>query len=321
MSPSGALALDRALAVFGALALDAAFGEPPDRLHPVAWIGAWIERGRSWALQGGRATQLARGAVVALVVPATAALIVHAIARAAAPSALASAAVGAVLLKPTFAVRALGEAALRVRDALEAGDLAAARRALGSLCSRDPRGLDGGELAAAAIESVAENTSDSVVAPLAYFAAFGLPGAAFYRAANTIDAMMGYHGELEWAGKAGARLDDLLNLVPARLTALLLVCAGAVLGEDARRGLAVWRRDGGKTESPNAGRPMAAMAGVLGLRLAKRGAYALGDDVDRPVGSTDIARAWRVARLASMGAALLAASFPGAVACLRGAGG
>jgi adenosylcobinamide-phosphate synthase len=295
-----------AIAVVAAFGLDAAFGEPPNALHPVAWMGTAIARGRAWALKGGRAAQLTRGALVAVIVPSASAAIAFAITRAVAPVPLAAIVVTALALKPMFAVRALRDAAFRVRDALDASDLVAARRALGSLCSRDAAELDERALVAATIESIAENTSDSVVAPLFFFALFGLPGAAFYRAANTIDAMMGYHGELEWAGKVGARLDDVLNLVPARVTALLLVIAGALVGEDARRGVAIWRRDAARTESPNAGRPMAAMAGLLGVRLEKHGCYALGDDA-RPLEARDIARAWRVAWLASIGATALAA--------------
>jgi len=306
--------VSRALAVLAAFGLDAAFGEPPNAVHPVAWMGVAIARGRAWALAGRRGTQLARGAAVALLVPSLSAAVAYAVVRAVQPSPVVAVVVMAITLKPLFAVRALRDAAFRVRDALEAGDLEAARRALGSLCSRDAGSLDERALVAATIESVAENTSDSVVAPLLYFALFGLPGAAFYRAANTVDAMMGYRGKLEWAGKAGARLDDALNLLPARVTALLLVAAGALSGASARRGLAIWRRDAARTESPNAGRPMAAMAGLLGVRLAKAGCYELGDD-ERTLSTSDITHAWRIAWLASAGVTIAASS---ALACLMG---
>jgi adenosylcobinamide-phosphate synthase len=297
-----------AIAVVVAFGLDAAFGEPPNAFHPVAWMGSAIARGRAWALRGSRgAGQLVRGAVVALVVPVAAAALAHAIAWRVGRVPVLATLVTALALKPLFAVRALRDAAFDVRDALEAGDLYGARVALGSLCSRDASQLGAGALVAAAVESVAENTSDSVVAPLLYFACFGLPGAAFYRAANTVDAMMGYRGKLEWAGKAGARLDDALNLVPARVTALLLCAAGAVAGAPAHRGVAMWWRDAARTESPNAGQPMAAMAGLLGVRLTKQGQYALGD-ATRPLAPADITRAWRIAWLASLGAAALTAA-------------
>jgi adenosylcobinamide-phosphate synthase len=100
----------------------------------------------------------------------------------------------------------------------------------------------------------------------------------FYRAANTLDAMVGYHGRFEYLGKVAARLDDLLNLIPARLTAALLAVGGALSGLPVARGAAVWRRDRARTESPNAGHPMAMGAGLLGVRLDKRDAYVLGAD-------------------------------------------
>ncbi len=217
-----------------------------------------------------------------------------------------------LLLKPMFAVRALREAAFGVRDALELRDVGRAREALAGLCSRDARGLDAPDLAAAAIESVAENTSDSVVAPLFYFVCFGLPGAVFYRAVNTLDAMIGYHGRYEYVGKVAARADDLMNLVPARLTALLLLASGAITGADVRQGMQALLRDGGKTESPNAGRPIAAMAGLLGLRLVKAGHYALGD-ARRICDASQITAAWRIASVASVGAVVLAALAAGAL--------
>jgi adenosylcobinamide-phosphate synthase len=209
-----------------------------------------------------------------------------------------------LLLKSSFAVRALRDAAYSVRDALEAGDLARARASLSSLCSRNPDGLDAAEVAAAAVESVAENASDSIVAPLFYWACFGVPGAVFYRAVNTLDAMIGYHGRLEYAGKAAARLDDLLNFVPSRLTAALFLASGLVLRADVGQGLWTWRRDAGLTESPNAGHPMAAMAGLLGVRLEKKGHYALGD-ARRPIVPAHITRAGEIVSFASLAAAAL----------------
>ncbi len=218
-----------------------------------------------------------------------------------------------LLLKPMFAVRALRDAAFAVRDALDRGDLAAARRALGSLCSRKADDLTEEELVMATIESVAENASDSFVAPLFFFACAGVPGAVFYRVVNTLDAMVGYRGKLEYAGKASARLDDLLNLVPARMTALLLLLAGAVTGRDARAGVRILRRDVKRTESPNAGWPMATMAGLLGVKLVKVDHYALGD-ATHPARTAQITAAWRVTSLASAFACGLCAL---ALECVR----
>jgi adenosylcobinamide-phosphate synthase len=177
---------------------------------------------------------------------------------------------------------------------LAAGDLDAARAAVGlHLVSRPTATLAPEEVASAGVESVAENLTDTFVAPVCLYLVFGLPGAAAYRAVNTADAMIGYReGAFEWFGKVAARLDDALNFVPARAAALGLVGGAVLAREDARGAWRVLRRDGALTASPNAGRTMAAMAGALGLTLAKRGAYRLGDG--RPPGASDVARAVRV---------------------------
>ena len=295
-----------AIALAAAYALNLSFGELPNAVHPVAWMGRGIAFGRAFALQGGSLAQLARGALVALAIPAAWAVVAWAASRSVDRLGVAGVVGAALLVKPTFAVRALGQAALRVRDALDSGDIQAARRGLSSLCSREAAALGGDALIAATVESVAENASDSIVAPLFFYALFGLPGAVFYRCVNTMDAMMGYRGRLEYAGKASARLDDLLNLLPARITAALLLVAGGLMALDVRAGLRILWRDGARTESPNAGRPMAAMAGLLGVRLAKEGHYALGD-ARRPLATTDITLAWRVVSIASLAALALAA--------------
>jgi adenosylcobinamide-phosphate synthase len=192
------------------------------------------------------------------------------------------------LLKCCLAWRALDDEAAQVEAALASGDLAAARLALRSLVSRETAALDTGQVAAAAIESVAENLGDSLVGPALAFAFAGLGGAFAYRWLNTADAMIGYRGRYEWAGKPAARLDDVANLLPARLAAALLLAAGG----DRGAGLAVLRRDRGATASPNAGWPMAAMAGLLGRALEKPGHYRLNAAAPPPeVGDIAAARA------------------------------
>lgn len=312
VAPSMLPALHAASVLALALAIDFTLGEWPARLHPVVWMGGvitWLER----RAPSGRWAALTYGAVMALLVPGLFAAGAHLACRAAAPVPALSIVVEALLLKSTFAVRALGEAAGGVEAALRGGALDEARAGLRSLCSRDPSRLDGAQVAAAAVESVAENASDSAVAPLLFWALLGVPGAIAYRAVNTLDARVGYHGRYEWLGKASARLDDLLNLVPARLTAALLLAAGAGCGGHVRAGMRVLLRDGRRTESPNAGRPMAAMAGLLGVELEKVGHYRLGDPVER-VGADTLRTAWRIARTAMLAAALVA----GAAAVLGG---
>ncbi len=185
-------------------------------------------------------------------------------------------AVGAVLLKSTFSLRELRRAALGIKRLLLEEKLDEARRELRSLVSRDTRGLPGPLLVSATVESVAENVSDSFVAPLLYFLLLGVPGAIAYRAVNTLDAMVGYHGHYEYSGKFASRLDDVVNFIPARLTALLLVLAAVLSRRDGGSSWQVMLSDHARTESPNAGWPMAAAAGALNVRLEKPGQYQLG---------------------------------------------
>jgi len=203
----------------------------------------------------------------------------------------------------------LTRAATEIKSALEAGDLPEARRLTGwHLVSRDTSGLSESQVAAAAIESLTENTSDSILGPLFYYTLFGLPGAFAYRFANTADSMLGYRdAEREWLGKVPARLDDLLNLIPARLTALLFIVITWISGGDATRATKIWRRDCYKTESPNAGHPMSAGAGALDVELEKVGCYNLGAGQRVPqVG--DIGRAIRLMRMTAFVAASLFAA-------------
>lgn len=288
-----------------AVAWDIVLGEPPARVHPVVWMGDAARALESRAPIAGSRRQLAYGAIVAFVPPLVYATATHVILRRLQRWPALATLVSVPLLKSTFAIRELRRAGAGVRAPLVVGDLAAARAGLCSLVSRDPSALDTTLIAAAATESLAENLSDAIVAPLCYWALFGLPGALAYRAANTLDAMIGYRGRYEWLGKAAARLDDLLNLIPARLTALLLVVAAAINGEDARRALATARRDARLTDSPNAGWPMAAMAGALGVELAKVGQYRLGAGGVSP-DATTIARADRLLMTVTAGAIALA---------------
>ena len=187
---------------------------------------------------------------------------------------------------------AIGVRCMQVARALRARDLVEARRLVGyHLVSRPTSDLDDGRVASAAIESAGENLTDAFVAPLMFYLAFGLAGAYVYRTINTADAMIGYRDEeLEYFGKAAARLDDILNLIPARLAALAIAaCAGLVRG-DARGAWRIMLRDRGRTASPNAGWTMSAMAGALDIVLEKPGTYRLGEgplpqagDVERSV--------------------------------------
>jgi len=288
--------------------LDVVCGEPPNAIHPVAWLGrlvALLERG---APRERPRAELAYGVAVVVLVTGIAAAVGLGlvIALSHLPWWLALP-VGAVALKVSFSLRGLVGAGRAVQRSLDA-DPAAAREGLRALVSRD-RDLTRPQIASAAIESLAENLSDSVVAPLLFFAVLGLPGAFAYRAVNTLDAMIGYHGRYEYLGKPAARLDDVLNLVPARLSGLLIV-ALACLRRRGAAALAGLRRERRLSTSPNKLWTIAPMAAALGLRLGKPGAYEVGR-ADRPLGAAVIGEAavlvWQAGAVALAASAALAA--------------
>ncbi|HUZ24818.1 MAG TPA: cobalamin biosynthesis protein [Streptosporangiaceae bacterium] len=221
--------------------------------------------------------------------------------------------------------RSLAGEAERIGQALTGGDLAAARAALPSLCGRDPQHLDDKEITRAVIESVAENSGDAIVAPLVWGSAAGLPGLTVYRAVNTLDAMVGYRSpRLARFGSASARLDDVANWVPARLTALLTAACAPLVGGHPGRAWRTARAYGSQHPSPNAGWCEAAFAGALGLRLGGSNSYGgvaerrpeLGDG--RVPEVADIARAVRLCRAVTVAATLVAAGTAAALTGLAG---
>jgi adenosylcobinamide-phosphate synthase len=221
----------------------------------------------------------------------------------------------AVVIWTTLGGRSLERTALRLGAAVAAGELERARRLAPALVGRDVSRLDAAELARAAVESVAENTSDAVVAPLLWGAVLGAPGAAAYRAVNTLDAMVGHRDERYLRfGWASARLDDVVNWPAARLSALLTIAAAS----DRRRAWRAAWTDGAAHPSPNAGRVEGAFAGALGLRLGGRNTYAHGVE-DRPLlgdgrvpGPNDVGRAVRLARIVAAAALGLAVAWSAA---------
>jgi adenosylcobinamide-phosphate synthase len=262
-----------------ALVIDRYLGEPGSRLHPVVWMGNYL----NWAAKRFQpnvspvirdlksfwlaAAYWCVGAALVLIVSCTLQWLAFQL-----PWYLAALSLG-LMLKPMLAWAMLRSEVQAVETAL-GQSLDAGRQRLSFLVSRDTTQLTESEVRESAIESLAENLNDSVVAPVIWFVLFGLPGAAVYRFANTADAMWGYRGvrndvNWEWAGKWAARADDVLSWLPARITALLikLLSRGVhfkILGLEAR-----------KTPSPNSGWPMAAMALALGIRLQKPGVYTL----------------------------------------------
>ncbi|MCK5890442.1 cobalamin biosynthesis protein [Aeromicrobium sp.] len=211
--------------------------------------------------------------------------------------------------------RSLGREATAVGDHVLAGDLPAARHRVRSLVGRDPRALDADQLARAVVESVAENTSDAVVAPLWWGAVAGVPGLVGYRAVNTLDAMVGHRSaRYRRFGWASARLDDLANLVPARLAAALATVAAPLVGGSPSAARRAWREDAPGHPSPNAGAVEAAFAGALGVRLGGVNHYEgvmdervrLGDGP--PPAPADVPRSVRLASAVGAGALVVAAA-------------
>ena len=269
--------MDSLLILLLALAIDLALGEPPRLIHPVAWMGKVV----SFLARGGagkpRLAQFVYGMGMTLfIIGLFGASTYFILYYSKSLSLVAYVLIGAVLLKPAFSLKELRRVALRVRELLLRKKLDEARRELCSLVSRDTRDLPEPLVVSATVESVAENTVDSFVAPLFYFLLFGVPGAIVYRVVNTLDAVVGYHGQYEYLGKFASKLDDVLNFIPARLTALLLVLASFLSGRDARASWRVAFSEHSKTESPNAGWTMAAVAGALNVQLEKVGYYTLG---------------------------------------------
>ncbi len=294
------------LVLLVALAADLALGDPRDRWHPVAWVGQAIRWAQPRLMLGSRLWLRFAGAALVIALAGGAAGLASGLTEVASRLGVLGLLLEALALKTTLSVRGLASTALEVSRRLERGDLPAARFAVGyHLVSRQTVDLDERQVASATIESVAENLTDSLVAPLVFFLAFGLAGAVAYRVINTADAMLGYrHGVLEDFGKGPARLDDLLNLVPARLAAMILALAASPAGGRTGAALRMMWRDHAGTASPNAGWTMAAMAGALGVRLQKERAYSLGaGDLPTP---GDIRRGVRIFAMASALAALLA---------------
>jgi adenosylcobinamide-phosphate synthase len=280
-----------------AVLLDLLFGDLPNAFHPVAWFGEIAQAMERRAPRDNPRAELLYGAGMTAGGIALAALPAIAMERLLRrlgrgnPVWLPARVIAtAALLKTTFAWRGLIRAGESVQRDLETRATDNARHDLCALVSRDTRELDVSQLSAAAIESLAENANDSFVAPLLYYHLVGLPGAFAYRAVNTLDSMIGYHGRYEFLGKVAARVDDALNFVPARLTALLLVLAARLTQNDARRAWRTMRCDHTRTESPNAGYPMSVMAGALDVRLEKVNHYRLNENGRAPQ-SGDIQRA------------------------------
>jgi adenosylcobinamide-phosphate synthase len=303
-----------------AYVLDWCIGDPEGMPHPVRLIGWGIDASEQTLRRNGsgKRFELIAGAVVAVGVPIVAALCSHAILRRAHqlhPWLETAAEVS--LASTCLATRNLLDESAEVMLALEAEDLGRARLRLARIVGRDTNTLDEAEVCRALVETLAESLSDGIIAPLFYLALGGVPLAMGYKAVNTLDSMIGHKDKAYlYFGRVAARIDDIANYIPARISALLLcLVAAAVPGTNGIRGFRIWLRDGSKHASPNAGQVEAAMAGLLGVRLGGTNRYE-----DEVVESAHLGRdfseanrkaarsAWKAVALASLlgfGGALL----------------
>lgn len=248
--------------------IDAALGWPAwlyARIgHPVTWIGALTTRLEARWNRGAPPERFRKGAIATGVVVGSVALLALLV-QLALPNGWIGVLLGGLLAWPFVALRAMHDHVAEVAAPLAEGDLTAARRAVSMIVGRDPAQLDGAGVARAALESLAENTSDGIVAPVVWGCIAGLPGIAAYKAINTLDSMIGHRNDrYEQFGKVAARLDDLVNILPARLSGVLFALVSARRGTSLRL---MWR-DARDHRSPNAGWPEAAMAAALDVRLS-----------------------------------------------------
>ena len=305
------------LAVLGGFVLDAVFGDPAWLPHPVVLMGKCISklektlRARFPKTQQG---ELLAGAVLAFCLPVGTFLLTSAVCLLAAKiSPWLGLAVQMFWCGQALAAKGLVQESRNVYGELVKPDLPAARKAVSRIVGRDTENLTAEGVTKAAVETVAENASDGVIAPLLYMLLGGAPLALTYKAVNTMDSMVGYKNETYlYFGRAAAKLDDVANYIPSRLAALLWVAAAALTGSDAKGAWRIWRRDRRNHASPNSAQTESACAGALGVQLAGP-AYYFGEyypkptigDALRPIEPQDILRADRMMYAASILALVL----------------
>ena len=275
-----ALFTDAVLIFVLAFLMDIVLGEIPDRIHPTVGIGKIIGylrpklKNKSAKIEKANGVLLLIGVAILVAIPVSFGLWATRVYL----GQIGYIIVGAILFKSTFAIRCMRRYTVPIAKALKVKDLERARKYLPYIVRRDPNSLDEPQVISAAVESIAESTTDGITGPFFFFAVLGVPGAFIYRVINTLDSMVAYKTpELRNIGWFSAKMDTAVNYIPARLTALLMVIAAGLAGENFKEAWRVLKRDKNSTASPNAGYTISAMAGALETQLAKPGHYALGD--------------------------------------------
>ncbi len=270
--------------IFFALTIDFTLGDPKNKFHPTAWIGSLIAK-ITPSLKNSSTTLEKLGGIILIIISSAivASLIILLdvginMITTDYLSIIISIIVGGILLKTTIAIKGMEKHALAVVNSLENNNIVSARNNLSMIVKRNTKDLDKNHVFSGVVESISENTVDGITGPLFYFGLFGLPGAFVYRVINTADSMIGYKTNIfKNIGWFAANCDTILNYIPSRLTGFVMIFSAMILGYDWKRSYKIMIRDGGKTLSPNAGYPMAAIAGALGTRFEKIDHYFLGD--------------------------------------------
>ena len=302
----------RLTVLFAAFILDLIFGDPRGMPHVVVYIGKLIKQSDdllirifkpSPAGEEDRGLKLIMGFLLFFIVTGTSVLItVLILYLAGRVNRYFEYGLSVLLCFQLLAVRSLFTEAMKVYRALKTGDISGARLAVSMIVGRDTDKLDEKGIIRAAVETVAENTSDGVIAPIFYMVLFGLPGMVLYKAVNTLDSMVGYKNERYfYMGRFSARMDDVMNFIPARLTGLIMVWASGLTGHDVRSAMRIFLRDRKNHPSPNSAHSEAAMAGALKIRLGGEASYFgrthnkpyIGDDTKDPE-KEDIREACRI---------------------------
>ncbi len=280
-----------------AFLIDIVFGEIPDHLHPTVWMGSIVAfikprmKNSNPKVERFNGVLLCVGLIALFAFPVF--FLLWIIRLVPVWGWFFYIIVGAILLKTTFALKCMRRYTFPIEKALKNKDLGKAREWLHFIVRRDPNKLDERHIISAAVESIAESTTDGVTSPFFFFALFGVTGAFAFRVINTLDSMVGYKDLMNInIGWFSAKMDTITNYIPSRLTAVFMVVAAGLLRADWKNSWKILKRDKRKTSSPNAGWTISAMAGALETQLEKEGYYALGDG--EIIHAQDITRAWRI---------------------------
>jgi len=276
--------IESIIVIFFALAIDFTFGDPKNKFHPTAWIGSLIAK-LVPSLKNSSDNLEKLGGIFLIVISCVAVVSLLTLLNIGINlisidylSAIVSIIIGGILLKTTIAIKGMEKHALAVVSSLENDDLTSARDNLSMIVKRNTKNLDKNHVLSGVVESISENTVDGITGPLFFFGFFGLPGAFVYRVINTADSMIAYKTNIfKNIGWFTANSDKTLNYIPSRLTGLVMILSSVILGNDWKQSYKIMMRDGRNTQSPNAGYPMAAIAGALGTKFEKLDYYSLGD--------------------------------------------